>query len=183
MSKTTSCAACGGVVAYGAKACPQCGAKGPSKPFYKRPILSALVIAAGIGIISSTLDSENDKAKRAQLEALKTPEQRKAEQLQRAQNAKIDTGAMLATTLSKAVAANMKNPKSFDLIEAHTNAEGTVACIGYRGTNSFNAVVPGNAFTDGKSAMSNSDKGFVAGWNKNCTAKMLDVTTQAKLNL
>jgi hypothetical protein len=43
----------------------------------------------------------------------------------------------------RALKASTKNPKSFELHGATLMSDGTL-CVEYRGTNSFNAVVPGH---------------------------------------
>lgn len=45
--KLAACATCGGNVAYGAKACPHCGAAGPTKPISK-----AKLTILGIGVLA-----------------------------------------------------------------------------------------------------------------------------------
>lgn len=50
----------------------------------------------------------------------------------------------IAIALARDVRAELKNPASFDLHQAVIQLDGSV-CMTYRGTNSFNAVVPAQA--------------------------------------
>ena len=66
----------------------------------------------------------------------------------------------------------LKNPKSFNL-ESFLIFPGGATCYEYRGTNSFNAVVPGQAVFDPKDgAILTADRDgnrFVKKWNSLCT--------------
>ena len=66
----------------------------------------------------------------------------------------------------------MKNPKSFDLETAIELPDGTL-CVTYRATNSFNAIVPGQAVLSlkGNSVMSDDREKFPARWNATCAKK------------
>lgn len=59
MSKMTTCKVCGEEIAKSAKTCPKCGAKRKSK----HPILGALVILLGIGMIGAALGGNNKPSK------------------------------------------------------------------------------------------------------------------------
>ncbi|MGK2900527.1 MAG: hypothetical protein ACSLE9_17885 [Burkholderiaceae bacterium] len=50
----------------------------------------------------------------------------------------------LAAALARDTRAELKNPQSFQLVQAVIQSDGS-ACISYRGTNSFNAVVTAQA--------------------------------------
>ena len=67
--------------------------------------------------------------------------------------------------------ANMKNPASFDLETAIRMDDGTL-CLSYRGTNSFNAIVPGRAVVvKGEIVTSANRERFVPLWNRRCADK------------
>lgn len=67
--------------------------------------------------------------------------------------------------------SGMKNPASFDLVDATRMDDGTL-CLSYRATNSFNAVVPGEAVIT-KDRIFTSDKRdrFATEYNKRCANK------------
>ncbi|WP_043008389.1 hypothetical protein [Comamonas testosteroni] len=122
----------------------------------------AVLLAAGCGDKSE--DKELTARIVAQLEAQKTPEQREAEAKQAAEEAAATakrnalTARMVAEV--RAVRAAMKNPKSFELGSIiHIDKSG-INCIEYRGTNSFNAVVP--------EYVAFAPDGKAANWNKSC---------------
>ncbi len=67
--------------------------------------------------------------------------------------------------------SSMKNPASFDLETANRVDDGTL-CVSYRATNSFNAIIPGEAvITKDKIYTSDNRERFVAEWNKRCANK------------
>ncbi len=69
---------------------------------------------------------------------------------------------------------NMKNPASFELISAGM-IDGKVICYEYRGTNSFNAIVPNfRVITD------NVNSGEAKDWNKYCAGKLMTDYTYAR---
>lgn len=82
---------------------------------------------------------------------------------------------------ARGLRASMKNPASFELVKASRVKPGTL-CLTYRATNSFNAVVPGQAvFAGEKAAMSDHGGNFVAMWNKHCAGKGGEDWTYIKL--
>lgn len=74
--------------------------------------------------------------------------------------------------LARALKSQTKNPSSFQLAEAFLTQEGT-ACLMYRGTNSFNALVPGYAvfLPNGTAAAVGPLANVSATWNKLCAGK------------
>lgn len=81
--------------------------------------------------------------------------------------------AVYGTALKK----SMKNPDSFKLEVARRTGEGFY-CFEYRATNSFNAIIPGQAvFGPGKSAASSEGSKFTALWNRYCTKPAENLTT------
>lgn len=85
--------------------------------------------------------------------------------------ARFRLGMVYARALKKA----MKNPDSFKLEQALRMADGTF-CFQYRATNSFNAIVPGQAFvgSKGKSGVSDGSGRFASQWNRYCGGKSGD---------
>jgi hypothetical protein len=67
--------------------------------------------------------------------------------------------------------AGMKNPDSFKLEQALRMDDGSL-CLSYRATNSFNAIVPGNAvIADNTIRTSDNRERFAPVWNKRCAKK------------
>ena len=50
--KMVTCKHCGAEIAAGAKTCPQCGGKN-KKPFYKNPLIIALIVVVIIAVAAS----------------------------------------------------------------------------------------------------------------------------------
>jgi hypothetical protein len=66
---------------------------------------------------------------------------------------------------------SMKNPDSFNLESVTRTHEGSM-CFNYRATNSFNAIIPGQAVIPfSGSAASTGDAQFISKWNKFCANK------------
>lgn len=65
----------------------------------------------------------------------------------------------------------MKNPASFSLEKVSRTDDGTL-CVSYRATNSFNAVIPGQAvITKTEIVVSDDRDRFVPVWNRRCANK------------
>lgn len=76
-----------------------------------------------------------------------------------------------------ALRKSMKNPDSFKLESATRTPDGFY-CFEYRATNSFNAMVPGQAIVgNGKAATSDQRSVMVPLWNKHCTKPGKDLHT------
>lgn len=77
-----------------------------------------------------------------------------------------------ALRIGKAIKAATKNPASFHL-ESFVIFDGGATCYEFRGTNSFNAIVPGRAlYLPGrKEVLVQSAHGnrFIKAWNDTCT--------------
>lgn len=71
----------------------------------------------------------------------------------------------------RALKSSLKNPASFELVQAGRLDNGTL-CVIYRGTNSFNAIV-----TEQKAVLAN---GTIGDWNKNCGGKSGEDVTRVK---
>lgn len=125
----------------------------------------AVFLAAGCGDKSE--DKELTARIVAQLEAQKTPEQREAEAKRAAEEAaeKAKRNALTARMVAevRTLRAATKNPKSFELESIIHIEKSGINCIEYRGTNSFNAVVP--------EYVAFAPDGKVANWNKSCANK------------
>jgi len=88
-----------------------------------------------------------------------------------------------AAALASDVRRDMKNPAKFELVKAAIQVDGTV-CITYRGTNSFGAVVPGQALRPQRGRTywtSESDRaGFRQRWAKGCAVPGRDETRMVR---
>jgi hypothetical protein len=170
------CATCGGPVSSDAKACPKCGAKPP-----KRTSLLTWIVAGTTLLIvvqCSMRSAERDQAQAASAAketariASLSPEQRAAEQRAKedAQRAKAMEEAQFqeAVLITRQIKASMKNPASFELVSLLRMPDGTL-CYEYRGTNSFNAVVPNYAVvTPDRKVTAGSQDDVATSWNKRC---------------
>lgn len=71
----------------------------------------------------------------------------------------------------KRIRDSLKNPDSFDLVQAIRLPDGTL-CLTYRATNSFNAILTGRAVvTDKGTFTSDAGSGFANRWNRTCADK------------
>ncbi len=154
------CSVCGSKVASDAAACPGCG----TKKYRRRSLLRIAFFIILVGYVLYAVNrcgDANDRraAEVAAVEAAKSPAQRAAEAEQKA---KSDAEFQFALMAAKAIKANMKNPASFELVNAIL-LDGGPLCLEYRGTNSFNAVVTQTAVIR---------RDFKAGdWNRDCANK------------
>lgn len=157
-----TCKECGGAVSTKAGVCPHCGAKIKRTSGVTWLVLGFLVIVGGAVLGPAMRGSDDGASGNAQKAAAlpgKTPEQVKAEA---AEKAKQEAEFQRVVAVARAVKAGMKNPASFELVNAIYMPDGTV-CLTYRGTNSFNAVVTQNTGVDAK--------GKVVTWNAKCGGK------------
>lgn len=141
----TKCKECGSQVSDKATSCPTCGL--PIKPKTSKLAKFALVgVFAAMAFTVATRDQTTHTP----------PAESKADENYR---------YMLAAvrTLKQAV----KNPDSFKLVSA-VLVDNDVACIRYRATNSFNAIVPGHAVLSLPKKLSSSDP---SDWNSYCAEK------------
>jgi hypothetical protein len=73
-----------------------------------------------------------------------------------------------AVALARDVRGSLKNPKSFELVQVLVQSGNTV-CMTYRGTNAFNAVVPGQAVRQGTNYwVSDDGADFRKRWEMHC---------------
>ena len=177
------CKECGAEISTKATACPKCGAKVPKRTSM---FTWAVCGVALLVMIKCTLYTEEStqKAQAAKAQeaasataarAAMTPAQRvaadKAAAAVESAKAAEELQFQRAAVFLKAIQAAMKNPDSFKLTQAIRTDAGAV-CIEYRGTNSFNAVVPSYAVLspDGKAANGTASATSTA-WNAHCAHK------------
>lgn len=153
------CTECKNQISDTASACPHCGAK-PKKPTSRLTIFIGGLFAIGV---AGAIFGGNDKP--APVVQAKSAEQIKLEQ---------EKEAAFQADVSKlrALKNAMKNPASFELVEAGRMEDKTL-CVLYRGTNSFNAVT-----TEQKAI---SPQGKLLDYAKACAGKTpIAVLTHAK---
>jgi hypothetical protein len=157
-----SCRECGKEVSTGASVCPHCGVKAPT-----RRVSRFWVIAIGTVAVVAILGKLGEGQQAASVPA--APPETAA---QKAEREKADAQVRVAAAAAKALKSGMKNPDSFKLEEALVMDDGTV-CFEYRATNSFNAVVPGQAVYVPKSdrLIANTHDGFARAWKAGCQGK------------
>ena len=159
-----NCRECGKDVSDKAETCPHCGIKKPAPDSkvgnYLKLGLGALII---FGVVRCISDQEESKTKaeseRQRVEASKTPEHRAKEA---AAKAKTEADFQSVVSRLRVLKASSKNPASFELVDALLMDDDT-ACVIYRGTNSFNAVV-----TENKAIAKDLR---VVDWNRFCAGK------------
>jgi hypothetical protein len=144
------CMECGNAISDRAGKCPSCGA--PVKKAKKRTSAFTWMIAAilGGGMLFGLASYTPPTARKS------TPAEIKQEAQSRAMASAI-----------RAVKASTKNPDSFHLDNAILIGEDTM-CITFHGTNSFNAVVPGQAVIVPSQKVASDSH---ATWNKFCGGK------------
>lgn len=142
----TTCKECGAAISDKAASCPSCGAP-PKKPTSRLSIaLAGLVL---IFVLQAIFRSNNAPS----------PPPKTAAELA------ADRELQEAVMILRAVKASMKNPASFDLVNA-IRLEGGILCIEYRATNSFNAITTSMMVVrDGKADASGEL------WNRHCANK------------
>lgn len=155
----TTCEECGKQISKSAKTCPGCGAALPRRHSRTQ---WAIIGLATIGIVSCIASQQEANEKVATQEAAKSPAQLSAEALLKAAEEERFQRVLAG---AKTLKSSSKNPASFQLASALLMPSGAV-CYSYRATNSFNAVVPGNAaLVKDKLLLSDAD------WNKHCGGK------------
>lgn len=157
----TTCPECQAQISTQAKACPHCGAKPKRSVTLGGLLLWTVLIVGGCAALISKRDAEEAQMREANL----SPSERAARDAKRE---KENAEFMNAVIAAKAVRQAMKNPKSFEVSWAIYTEAGAF-CMEYRGTNSFNAVVPGMAVLqpDGK-LVSGSGAAIAKPWNTHC---------------
>lgn len=128
-----------------------------------------IVLVVLLYAVANTRDKTTTEAPPVRRELTADEKARKAEMdaKKREEDAQWTREVLSLRMLRKA----MKNPDSFKLEEAVRMADGAL-CVTYRGTNSFNAVVPGRAVVLKTGIASSDDRdGFPKIWNKHCAGK------------
>lgn len=160
------CKECAGEVSSTAKACPKCGAKVPKRTSMLTKLL-ALILIPGmlLAVFSTNQQTEKLRAEAAAIDASLTPEQRAAKQ---EADERLNAGLLRGRAMVRLIKQNAKNPDSIKIESAFLTTAGAV-CINYRGTNSFNAVVPGLMVlpSDASSKSATAEQTPTA-WNKHC---------------
>lgn len=157
------CKECKTQISEQAQDCPKCGAKVSKKTSFITWLAGA-VAALGVGscvvgMNQSEPGRELAQAKKASIEASKSPAQKAAEAAaEKHRNIEFKFSVMAA----QMVKAGTKNPSSFELVDANLVEYGAL-CLVYRGTNSFNAVVTSN--------IAITRKFTIGSWNKDCAGK------------
>lgn len=146
------CKECGKPVSTKAKSCPHCGAEQPKQT--SRIALGIAGLFLFFIIYSVATTNSNTTPTSTQASKPKTPEEIEKER---------EFQQVVASV--KALKNAMKNPKSFELVDA-IMVKGPTLCITYRSTNSFNAVVTERHVLSDK--LSSSETGI---WNKHCAGK------------
>lgn len=149
-----NCKDCGKEVSRTAKTCPNCGARLGMSAWKKLGIALVAPLAI-VGFIGGLADSSKYG------EPPKPPPS--PEEVAAKEKAERDFQHVVRILRSIKVAT--KNPDSFTVSNVVQVADGTI-CVEYRGTNSFNAVVPGRAVARNES-ISTTD----ADWNRHCAGK------------
>ncbi len=147
------CKECKAQVSDQAGKCPHCGAK-VDKPTSKIALVFAGLVL--IGVVKCSYESATQVSSPAPPPL--TAEQRAAKEKKEADFQRVVIGAKLIKNATK-------NPDSFKLESAVMMDDGSI-CYEYRGTNSFNAIVPGTMVINAK-VSSNS----AADWNRYCAGK------------
>lgn len=160
------CKSCGAEVSAPAVKCQRCAK--PVTGMQTRAVW-AMAVLVGAGVLSAIWgqgqQTQEREAMAAAVQQTKPPEQRAAEAA-----AKLieEREFQLAVRAAKILKAGMKNPASFQLTEAVRTDEG-VLCFEYRGTNSFNAVVPSYAvIPPGGQPAAGPLRDVAKAWNKHC---------------
>ena len=164
----TTCRECGKQVSTEAKTCPNCGVAAPVKSGISLGAAAAVALL-GAAVIAWNIRLSDPPSTPV---AAKSPEEIKRQQAADETRNKPDLPANMAIALAKATRNGAKNPDSvkFELVtyiakKGGADGEGAY-CFSFRGTNSFNAIVPEHVayFVTG-------DTTKAAPWNSACGGK------------
>lgn len=158
------CADCGTQVSTSAKACPNCGAP------RKKPTSAVTWFVGGLfAFVVAGMVFKKDPPPSPPV-STKVPPAGTPTASKEPSQADLQIQAGIAA--ARAIKAATKNPASFQL-ESFLIYPGGATCIEYRGTNSFNAVVPGRGvFVPATPTLLTQDRDgnkFVKVWNDVCT--------------
>ncbi len=179
-----TCKECKAEVSSQAAACPKCGAPPPKETSRLTLLALGCVLFVAFKCTVDGLAEPSADADRKSVDAKLTPEERAARDRAQESMAKArqeeERRFQLAVGFARTLKAGMKNPASFELTDAIRTADGTL-CLQYRGTNSFNAVIPNYAVLTQDGRASNGSAGTVASlWNKHCAGKSGDDVTRIR---
>jgi len=155
------CEECGKQISDEAESCPSCGAKPEKMGFFRKVflVLFALVVISFMMKESNPpKTSKPEESPTASVEDKKKREEEQAKQLS------------ILLRIS-ALREEMKNPPSFELVEA-INLNNGMLCVTYRGTNGFGGVV-----TESKAINSGAK---IVDYAANCNGKTGDDVTHLK---
>lgn len=182
------CAECGGPVSSTAKSCPACGAAPKRKTSLLTWVVGGVTLLLVFQCTMRSEERERAKSEASAAEARRvaamTPEQRKAADeaaaAAAAEKVKKEAEFQYAVRVAQAIKAGMKNPASFELTSLLRTYDGTL-CFEYRGTNSFNAVIPNYAVVPVSGApVGGSSNDVARAWNKHCANKAGDDLTYVR---
>lgn len=160
-----ACRECGQQVSNEAKTCPHCGVSRPVKARMSRGavVAIALVVLFVIVIAGGERELANPAPTKQELATAAADAQRSAEITRVAAGAKL-------------LREQMRNPKSFELIEAIGGRNETL-CYKYRAQNGFGGMNVAALLVGprGGWVKEDSESGFVADWNTYCAGQ--DVVT------
>ena len=158
------CEECGKQISDEAESCPSCGAK-PEKMGFFRKLFIGLFVIFVIGAVMDGIKSPSTKIQYGS--SVSSPEAEEAKKKSEQEQAK-----QLSILLRiSALREEMKNPPSFEMVEAINLKNGTL-CVTYRGTNGFGGVV-----TESKAISSDAK---IIDYPANCNGKTGEDVTHLK---
>lgn len=177
MSNLGTCKTCKKSVAWDAKTCPHCGQGKPSHtPFYRRPLIVMLglfssVVLYSCGSMFADISKTSKAREAAEIAAIaaKTPEQLAAEEAKVREDVKAPTRVLAG---AKAIVSVAHDPKSIEWESAFVVESTKAVCYELRAKNGFGALRKYSAVLarDGVTMKSETDKGFIPLWNKECAS-------------
>jgi hypothetical protein len=159
----------------------------------KSALLFVLIFLAGVAVIFAIAPAAArwyeryaaaaaERADHDRVQSIALAEQRaKDDEIKRIREARFQTGLSIAIMLRE----SMKNPASFRL-ERTIRTEGGVFCYWFRATNSFNAIVPGQALSYSGRLHVTGEDDFDGWWQGFCntgsTSENFDIIPYAMNN-
>jgi hypothetical protein len=157
------CEECGKQISDAAESCPSCGAKPEKMGFFRKLFIGFFALFV-IGSVIDGFNSPSSKPEQSSSSSVESQEEKKKREEENAKNLSI-------VLRISALREEMKNPQSFDLVEA-INLKSGILCMTYRATNSFGAIV-----TESKAI---TKDGKIIDYAKNCNDKFGDDVTHLK---
>lgn len=143
----------------------------------KFALLAIALISCLLWIATAPPPRQPAEPKAAAAKAAPTPEEQAAAERRASERAAENARLQRDIESVLRLKGSMKNPASFQLEQALRMDDGTL-CLSYRATNSFNAIVPGQAvISAGKIVTSDTRPEFVRRWNSRCADKSGVVVT------